>query len=912
VKKILVFCFSVLAVQTFAQNYNDRSTTGPVPPKGVDVAGHVSTAKALSVTQLITGVPAYIWKDGCGPTVIGMLCGYYDSHGFPNLLPGDASTQTTAVNTAIASTGHYTDYALPKDDTGPLQLDKSELPLGDEHTDNCIADFMKTSRSIILNNYGWSKGVDIKPSWENYIANFASDYVGSATQYYFNDISVWDTLVNNVDKNKPMLLLVDTGGDNLTDHFVIVNGYKIESDIKYYGCFNTWDLTQHWYAFAQMASGVTWGVARCYTFSIHHKLPVPAGTISGPANICIGATSVNYTVPLIDDATSYIWTLPAGASGTSSTNSIVVNFPEGSVSGNITVMGHNANGNGAPSSLIITVNTSPNPPVVGNITHPTCFLSTGSVVLSGLPSPGTWTLTRSPGSVTYQGTGSGTTISGLPSGTYTFTVTNAASCSSSTSSEVNIGPTPAAPEAPEAELTQPTCSVSTGTVVITSPKETAMTYSIDGTTYVNTSGIFNSVLPGTYTLTARNSSGCISSRTSLIILSQPSSPSLPAVTTIQPDCSVPTGTITVTAPVGAGITYSIDGTTYTNSTGIFTAVTSGTYTVTARNSSGCISPGTTVLIIAQPPTPSAPLATLTQPSCSLATGTISITSPTGQGMTYSINGNTYNNTSGIFTAVSPGSFTLTAKSSAGCISTGTIVTINQQPAKPLSPIGSLVQPDCSVPTGVIEISSPTGTGYSYSIDGTDYTNVSGIFTSVNPGTYRVTVKNQAGCISSGNDITIDPQPVTPPTPVITLNDNILHSSAASGNNWYNQAGIIGNATAQDYTVAINGVYYVIVTRNGCSSDPSNSINVVFTGESTSPSRHSTKAYPNPFDNQLIIERSGNDDTATFEILNSLGKVVIEGQAGDRTVVATSTLARGVYILRVRGGISSDQIKIIRK
>lgn len=73
----------------------------------------------------------------------------------------------------------------------------------------------------------------------------------------------------------------------------------------------------------------------------------------------------------------------------------------------------------------------------------------------------------------------------------------------------------------------------------------------------------------------------------------------PTVETIQPTCSAPTGTITVTAPTG--MKYSIDDLTYTNTTGVFTSVAIGTYSVTAKNSSGCISPGTSVTI-AQPST----------------------------------------------------------------------------------------------------------------------------------------------------------------------------------------------------------------------------------------------------------------------------------------------------------------------
>ena len=65
--------------------------------------------------------------------------------------------------------------------------------------------------------------------------------------------------------------------------------------------------------------------------------------------------------------------------------------------------------------------------------------------------------------------------------------------------------------------------------------------------------------------------------TSVTIDPQPATPAAPAVTPTQPTCAVATGTITVTAPApAAGITYSIDGTTYTNTTGVFTTVAPGT------------------------------------------------------------------------------------------------------------------------------------------------------------------------------------------------------------------------------------------------------------------------------------------------------------------------------------------------
>ena len=87
-------------------------------------------------------------------------------------------------------------------------------------------------------------------------------------------------------------------------------------------------------------------------------VPSAAGAISGTTSVCQGQT-ITYTVSPIANATSYIWTLPNGASGTSSTNSINVNYGISAISGNITVKGNNICGDGSASSLAVTVNSYP-------------------------------------------------------------------------------------------------------------------------------------------------------------------------------------------------------------------------------------------------------------------------------------------------------------------------------------------------------------------------------------------------------------------------------------------------------------------------------------------------------------------------------------------------------------------------
>src|SRR5690606_26560675 len=63
---------------------------------------------------------------------------------------------------------------------------------------------------------------------------------------------------------------------------------------------------------------------------------------------------------------------------------------------------------------------------------------------------------------------------------------------------------------------QPNCSISTGTITVSSVL-TGHFYSIDGLDYSNTDGIFSGLAPGSYNVTARNASGCVSSPTSVVV-----------------------------------------------------------------------------------------------------------------------------------------------------------------------------------------------------------------------------------------------------------------------------------------------------------------------------------------------------------------------------------------------------------
>jgi hypothetical protein len=177
---------------------------------------------------------------------------------------------------------------------------------------------------------------------------------------------------------------------------------------------------------------------------------------------------------------------------------------------------------------------------------------------------------------------------------------------------------------------------------------------------------------------------------------------------------------------------------------------------------------------------------------------------------------------------------------------------------------------------------------------------------------NITVKGSNSCgigTSSTLAIIVKNRPVTP---IITLTDNILHSDASSGNQWYYQNTLIPGATYQNYTVTNNGDYYAVVTLSGCSSDASNTIQAIQTGIVDPNTYGIIKVYPNPVSNELIIEIEGNNEKLYFEILNAIGQVVFKGNLVEKTVVQTNNFAPGFYFVKIGNGKTFDFKKIIKE
>ena len=338
----------------------------------------------------------------------------------------------------------------------------------------------------------------------------------------------------------------------------------------------------------------------------------------------------------------------------------------------------------------------------------TCAVPVGSIIVTVTDPANTYGIDG-----VYQASN---TFTNLTPADYTITVKNSSGCISAPML-VRI----AAPiEDPVITAIQPGCAVATGSISITNPAFSAgYSFSINGGTSFTASGSFQNLNPGNYQVMVRKDiDNCLSGIINVTIHPQPITPATPVTTLTQPSCGLASGSITVTAPLGSGWSYSINGIDY-NSSPVFPSVTPGSYLLTVKNTAGCISPAASVLIAPQPATPIAATVTTAQPTCLLATGSITVTTPLGADLTYSINGIDYQ--AGLtFTGLIAGTYPVTVKNLAGCISLVTSAVIAPQPATPVAPTATTVQPTCLVATGSITLTAPLGAGLTYSIDGTTY------------------------------------------------------------------------------------------------------------------------------------------------------------------------------------------------
>lgn len=158
---------------------------------------------------------------------------------------------------------------------------------------------------------------------------------------------------------------------------------------------------------------------------------------------------------------------------------------------------------------------------------------------------------------------------------------------------------------------------------------------------------------------------------------------------------------------------------------------------------------------------------------------------------------------------------------------------------------------------------------------------------------------------SSIDVTVNPKPATP---VISQNGNVLTSTSASGNQWYNASGPIAGATAKNYSITTNGTYYCIVSIAGCISDTSNKLNAVYNGISKLDNSEDWVVYPNPASGYFYCNTVGVK-TADLKLnIYTMTGVLVKSSSiiQNEQKISTVDLSTGIYIVELRSNTIANR------
>ncbi|MBU2019147.1 MAG: gliding motility-associated C-terminal domain-containing protein [Bacteroidetes bacterium] len=609
----------------------------------------------------------------------------------------------------------------------------------------------------------------------------------------------------------------------------------------------------------------------------YNSVGVLSGPISGNSTVCPNTTGENYSITPIAGATSYVWTVPTGATinGTATGSSIVVDF--GTQSGAITVKSQNSCGFSNTITLNVTVSSAPSTPDA--ITGPVeaCAGSTKTYAVQ-TPATGvtyTWTV---PTGATISGASDGPSISvvfGTQSGNITVKAVSTCGESPIQTLAVSVIEIPATPGAISCSTT--VCENQTGVPISVAAVAGATTYNwtLPAGAVITSGAGTNSIIVdfstsgGTVSVTAENTCGTSAASTKTVGMETiPATPS--AINGNQNVCISNTSeNYSTPAIANAGYyNWSVTGagTFVMNNSSTNVVVNwnggGGTLEVTASNFCGTSTPRQiTINSVSVTSPPDA----ITGPAevCSGQTGVVySIQTPeTGATYAWTVpTGATITNgatTSSITVTFGSAGGDITASANAGCGQSTAIsktITLLTIPTVP----GAINGPStvCENESGVVfSVGAVAGaTSYNWTLP-TGATISSGATTEnivvtfgTSGGTISVTAQNQCGTSAAATKtVTMESIPTTPaaingPQTVCTSstseNYSIATISNASSYTWNVTApgAIIGTNNTENISVNWNGSGGTIsvTATNACGTSAPKQLTVTSSSQTTTP------------------------------------------------------------------------------
>jgi gliding motility-associated-like protein len=500
-----------------------------------------------------------------------------------------------------------------------------------------------------------------------------------------------------------------------------------------------------------------------------------------------------------------------------------------------------------------------------NITCNGACTGTASVTASGGTSPYTYNWLPSGGT--------GSSAINLCAGTYTCTITDAAS--GTTTASFNITQ-PTAVTATQSQVNLSCNAVCNGSAsVVASGGVPGYTYSWapSGGNAATATGR----CAGNYTCTITDANGCPITKT--FTITQPNAISASASSTPS-GCSSSTGTATATASGGTGtLTYS-----WAPSGGnAATAnnLAAGNYTCTITDANGCTQTASTTVTTTSGP--SATLQSQTNVSCNGGNNGTATVNVTGGNPGYTYSWSPSGGSSSTGTGFSSGNYTCTITDASGCVTTQSVA-ITQPTA--ISASANSTAAGCTVNNGTATTTASGGTGtltYSWAPSGGNAATASGLAA----GTYTCTITDANGCTTTANTTV-----ATSASPSATLqsqtdvlcnggNSGTATVNASGGTPGYTYAWSPAGGTTPTGTGLSAGNYTCTITdANGCTTTQAATI--------TEPTAISSSAAATP------TGCNTNTGTATVTASGGTGTLTYSWAPSGGNAATATNLAAGVY------------------
>ncbi len=600
-------------------------------------------------------------------------------------------------------------------------------------------------------------------------------------------------------------------------------------------------------------------------------------------------------------------TIPAFAT----TTTITVNALQDGISEGTETLIFGINGSlcGGAITETLTMNILEYPKFTKPLSDTIC--SGQSISLSAIPVPANPNLSFNWSPAGSLSSSAGSTVNASPFSTTTYTITSSYPGCPSVDSTVTVAVDPI----PTLSLTSTniTCNgLGNGSITATGTASLPLTMTLNpsGTVGNLSPSIFNNLPANTYTVTISSSIGCTTTMTATV-----TAPSLLSWTNIQfvnPTCNASNnGSITVAASGGTGtITYTLLPIAISNTTGTFPSLTAGGYTVNAVDANGCTVATTFTLSASNALAWTTTNVSNITPCFGNVNGGIQVTAVGGTGLlTYAALPSGGSNTTGLYTGLSAGSYTVQVTDVNGC-SNATTVNITQPSLVHINSVSFTPLTCYGNSSGAITINSSGGTGsMQYTLLPGNVVSASGMFTNLSDGNYTVVSSDANGCSVS---TTVN---VTQPALLQFSSFNVTNVTCNGGNNGTINATVTGGTGGVNYVLMPSAI--VNATGN-FSSLPAGSYTVQVIDANTCTVSSATSIVQPPallFNTPSITNVSchgGNTGSLQLTASGGTGTVVYDLNAGSVMNITGvfSSLTVGSYTVEITDAAACSNSTVV--